>query len=135
MAEPLIISGLKKKQEELRRRMAEIEKQFQACRKDLLTISEALRVFGEPQSYAKPERLFGRGERARIIFNALRTSPEGLDTKEIAAILVKEKGLVLNEAELRDLERHTGIRMHNFVSRRIVRKGEMRDGVRVWRIV
>jgi hypothetical protein len=134
MAEPIVISGLKKKQEELRRRMADLEKQFQACRKDLLTISEALRVFGEPQSYAKPERRFGRGERARIIFDALRTAPEGLDTKELAAILVKEKGLVFNEAEIRDFERHTGIGMHNFTSREIVQKGEMRDGIRVWRL-
>jgi hypothetical protein len=47
---------------------------------------------------------------------------------------VKEKGLVLNEAELRDFERHTGIGMHNFVSRGLVQKGELRNGVRVWRI-
>jgi hypothetical protein len=134
MAEPIIIRGLKKKQEESRRRIADLEKQLQAARKDFLTISEALRVFGEPQSYAKLERRFGRGERARIIFDALRTAPEGLDTKETAALLVKEKGLVLNEAELRHLERHTGIGMHNFVSHRIVRKGELRPGVRVWRL-
>jgi hypothetical protein len=57
-----------------------------------------------------------------------------LDTKEISALLVKEKGLVLNEAELRDLERHTGIGMHNFVSRGIVKKGEMREDIRVWRL-
>ena len=37
MAEPIVISRLKKKQEELRRRMADLEKQFQAFRKDLLT--------------------------------------------------------------------------------------------------
>jgi hypothetical protein len=134
MAEPLVISGLKSKQEEIRKRIVDLEKQLQAARKDFYTISDALRVFGDSQSYAKPERLFGRGERARIIFDALRASPAGLDTKEIAAILVKEKGLVLNEAELRDFERHTGIGMHNFVSRGHVQKGELRDGVRVWRL-
>jgi hypothetical protein len=133
MAEPIVISSLKAKREEIRGRIADLEKQLQAARKDFYTISDALRVFGERQSYAKPDRLFGRGERARIIFDALRTSPEGLDTKELAAILAREKNLVLNDAELRDFERHTGIGMHNFVSRGIVRKGEMRDGVRVWR--
>jgi hypothetical protein len=134
MAEPIVISGLKKKQEEIRRQIADLEKKLQAVRKDFLAISEALRVFGDAQSRAKPEKLFGRGERARIIFNALRTSPEGLDTKEIAAIVAKEKCLVLNESELRDLERHVGISMHNFTVRGIVRKGELRDGVRVWRL-
>jgi hypothetical protein len=134
MAEPLVISGLKSKQEEIRKRIADLEKQLQAARKDFYTISDALRVFGEPERYAKPQRLFGRGERARIIFDALLTSPDGLDTKEIAAVLVKEKGLVLNDAELRDFERHTGIGMHNFVVRGRIQKGEMRDGVRVWRL-
>jgi hypothetical protein len=117
MAEPIVISGLKSKQEEIRKRIAELEKQLQAARKDFLAISEALRVFGDAHSRARPEKLFGRGERARIIFGALRTSPDGLDTKEIAAIVAKEKCLVLNDSELRDLERHVGISMHKFVSR------------------
>jgi hypothetical protein len=56
MAELIIISGLKSKQEEIRKRIADLEKQLQAARKDFLTISDALRVFGEPQSYAKTER-------------------------------------------------------------------------------
>lgn len=45
---------------------------------------------------------------------------------------MKLKGLILNEAELRDFERHVEANLHIFVSRGFIRKGEMRNGVRVW---
>ena len=48
------------------------------------------------------------------------------------AAIMKLKGLILNEAELRDFERHVEANLHIFVSRGFIRKGEMRNGVRVW---
>ena len=103
MANSHIISGLKAKQEQIRREIRDLEKKLQASRKDLATITDALRVFGEAQSKAKPEKLFGRGERYRISLDALREAPDGLDTKEITAAIAKAKGLSLNDAELRDM--------------------------------
>ena len=69
MAESHVVSGLRAKREEIQKRIAVLEKQLQACRKDFLAISEALRVFGEAQGHAKPDRLFGRGERATGVFS------------------------------------------------------------------
>ncbi len=134
MADSHIISGLKAKQEQIRREIRDLEKKLQASRKDLATITDALRVFGEAQSKAKPEKLFGRGERSRISLDALREAPDGLDTKEITAAIAKAKGLSLNDVELRDMERHVGISLHAFVARGLIRKDEMRDGVRVWKL-
>lgn len=134
MAESHVISALKSKQDEIRRRIADLEKQVKACRSDLATISEALRIFGEPDKYAKEDRLFDRGERARIIFDALREAPAGLDTKELAAIVMKAKGLDLDESEFSALRRHIGIGMQRFLAKGHVLQGEMRDGVRVWRL-
>lgn len=56
MAEPHVINALRAKQDEIRRRIADLEKQVTACRSDLATISEALRIFGEPkrESVAAP---------------------------------------------------------------------------------
>ena len=97
-------------------------------------ISDALRIFGEPNKYAKEDRLFDRGERARIIFDALREAPDGLDTKELAVIVMKAKRFDLDETELSDLRRLICIGMQRFLSKMRVKQGEMRDGVRMWRL-
>ena len=135
MADSHIISGLKAKQEEIRRRISELEKQIKACRSDLATISDALRIFGEPSKYAKEGRLFDRGERARIIFDALRQAPDGLDTKELAIVVMKAKGFALDERGLSDMRRLICIGMQRFRTKGRVQQGEMRDGVTVWRLV
>ena len=134
MAESHVVSGLKAKQDEIRRQIRDLEKKLKDCRADLHTISDALRIFGDPQKYAKEYRLFDRGERARIIFDALREAPSGLDTKELAVIVMKAKGLDLGETELSDLRRLICIGMQRFLSKGRVKQGEMRDGVRVWRL-
>jgi hypothetical protein len=112
------------------RRISELEKQIKACRSDLATISDALRIFGEPSKYAREDRLFDRGERARIIFDTLREAPDGLDTKELAVIVMKAKGLDLDETELSDLRRLICRGMQRFRTKGRVRQGEMRDGPR-----
>jgi uncharacterized coiled-coil DUF342 family protein len=49
-----VISGLKSKQHDIRMRISELENQIKACRCDLVSISEALRIFGDPDAYVKP---------------------------------------------------------------------------------
>ncbi|MGO9475832.1 MAG: hypothetical protein ACLPWS_20860 [Rhodomicrobium sp.] len=56
-----VISGLKAKQHDIRARKSELEGEIKACRCDLVSMSDALRIFGDPDAYAKPEALFGRG--------------------------------------------------------------------------
>ena len=71
MADSQYHKRIEGEEEEIRRRLLELEKQVKACRADLATISDALRIFREPEKYAKEDRLFDRGERARLIFDAL----------------------------------------------------------------
>ncbi len=134
MAESHVVSGLRAKQEEIRRRIFELEKQSRSCRADLHTISEALRIFGEPDKYAKEAPFLGGGDRTRIIFDALRESPNGLDTKELALIVMKAKRLDLEDAELAKLCRLIGITLHRLRAKGRVKQGEMRDGVRMWQV-
>ena len=135
MGEPHVISGLKAKQHEIRRRICELEDDIKACRRDLVSISEALRIFGDTEAYVKPEALFSRGDLARTIFDALRTSPDGLDAQALTGIVTKANNLDMNDAKLAPIVR---TRVNNALYR-YMHKGEVfnrkgRDGVRVWRL-
>ena len=79
-----VISGLKTKQWEIRRRISELEGEIKTCRLDLVSISESLRIFGDPEAYVKPEALFGRDD------HALRTSPDGLDLQALTGIVARQ---------------------------------------------
>jgi hypothetical protein len=135
MGEPHVISGLKAKQHEIRRRIWELENDIKACRVDLVSISEALRIFGDPEAYVKPEALFSRGDLARTIFGALRTSPDGLDVAALTGIVAKANNLDMNDAKLAPIVR---ARVNNALYR-YMNKGEVfnrkgKDGARVWRL-
>src|SRR5258706_8509170 len=97
MAESHVVSALKAKQHDIKRRILDLETEIKTCRSDLTAISETLRIFGEPQNYARAEQTFARGELSQIVFDALRASPEGLDTKELAAIAMRAKGFDLED--------------------------------------
>jgi hypothetical protein len=79
-----VISGLKAKQVDIRRRISDLENEIKACRGDLVAISESLRIFGDPDAYAKPQAMFGRGDLSRTIFRALRNAQDGLDALTLA---------------------------------------------------
>jgi len=63
MAEPPVVSGLRAKQDEIRRRIRSLLMQLKACRADFAAMDRALYIFGEPAKYPKRPRLFGRGAR------------------------------------------------------------------------
>jgi hypothetical protein len=77
MAEPHVISGLKAKEEEIKKRISGLRKEIKAYQDDLDAIRKALRIFGETWR-AGGSRLFRRGEMNKIVLDALRTNPEGL---------------------------------------------------------
>jgi len=47
MAEPHVISGLKAKQEEIKKRISDLKKLVREAQQELSTISKTLRIFGE----------------------------------------------------------------------------------------
>jgi hypothetical protein len=135
MSESHVISGLKVKQYEIRRRISELEDEIKVCRTDLVSISETLRIFGDPDAYVKPEALFSRGDLARTIFDALRGSLEGLDLHQLTEIVAKANNLDMDDAKLAPIVR---TRVNNALYR-YMNKGEVfnrkgRDGNRVWRL-
>ncbi len=135
MTEPHVVSGLKAKQHEIRKRIWDLENDIKACRCDLVSISDALRIFGDPEAYVKPEALFGRGDLARTIFGALRDAPDGLDVYGLTEIVAKANNIDMTDAQLAQMVRN---RVHNAMYR-YMHKGQVlnrkaRDGTRVWRI-
>ncbi len=130
-----VISGLKAKQHAIRMRISELEGEIKSCRVDLVSISETLRIFGDPDAYAKPEALFGRGDLARTIFGALRDAPDGLDVYMLTEIVAKANNFDMADPQLAQMVR---TRVHNAVYR-YMHKGQVinrkaKDGTRVWRI-
>jgi hypothetical protein len=135
MGEPHVISGLKAKQHEIRMRISELEGQIKTCRCDLVSISEALRIFGDTEAYVKPEALFGRGDLARTIFDALRTSPDGLDVSALSDIVAKANNLDLEDAVLAQTVRtRVTNALYRYMNRNEVFNRKGKSGVRVWRI-
>jgi hypothetical protein len=135
MSESHVISGLKAKQHEIRRRILELEDEIKVCRCDLVSISEALRIFGDPDAYVKPEALFIRGDLARTIFDALRGSLEGLDLHALVDIVAKANNLDMDDAKLAPIVK---TRVNNALYR-YMNKGEVINrkgphGTRIWRI-
>jgi len=135
MTETHVVSGLKAKQHEIRRRISELEDEIKVCRTDLVSISETLRIFGDPDAYVKPEALFSRGDLARTIFDALRGSPDGQDLHQLTDIVAKANSLDMEDIQLAQTIR---TRVNNALYR-YMRKGEVinrkgRDGIRMWRL-
>ena len=132
---PHVISGLKAKQHDIRRRITELEGEIKACRLDLVSISETLRIFGDPEAYVKPEAMFGRGDLARTIFGALRDAPDGLDLKALADIVAKANGFDLEDAQLAITVRNrVNNAMYRYLNKGEVINRKKRDGSRIWRI-
>ncbi len=135
MGEPDVISGLKAKQQEIRRRISELEDDIKVCRADLVSISETLRIFGDPDAYVKPEALFSRGDLARTIFDALRGSPNGLDFPALTGIVAKANNLDMNDAKLAQTVRtRVNNALYRYMHRNEVFNRKGRDGLRVWRL-
>ncbi|MGA9268573.1 MAG: hypothetical protein WBV79_19275, partial [Rhodomicrobium sp.] len=81
MAEPHVISALKAKQEEIKKRISALKKEIKAQRNELETVTKVMRMF-EATPRAEGNRLFKRGTVSRLIFDALRANPEGLGTHQ-----------------------------------------------------
>lgn len=133
MAEPHVISGLKAKQEEIKKRITDLKKQVRESQLELSTISKTLRIFGEnPRTGGN--KLFPRGELPRIIFDPLRQAGRGLDIEEIAGAVMKAEGIEADDPEtVATVQQRCTMAMYRYYDRRQVVK-ERRGTVRVWRL-
>ena len=70
---------------------------------------------------------------SKIIFDALRTGPGGLDVDQLAAIVIDHEGFVPKEQEtLSTVRQRCMMAMYRYYGMGKIAK-ERRDGVRVWR--
>ncbi len=106
MAEPLIITMLRSKRDEIENAVVAYEKRLIEARTNLAHVAATLRMFeltDDPASlpaYVDVGRLFKRGEVVSICFAAL--AQEGpLDTRELGLRVVRAKGLDESDGVLR----------------------------------
>ena len=130
MSEPHVISALKAKQDEIKKRISALKKEIKAQRNELETVTKVMRMF-EATPRTEGNRLFKRGTVSRLIFDALRANPEGLDTHQLAAFIIKEEGFDPDMAAT--IRQRCMMAMYRFIDRGQVVK-EMRGPVRVWRL-
>jgi len=133
MADSHVVSGLKAKQEEIRKHIADLKKQIRLAQQELSTVSKTLRIFGEnPRTGG--DRLFRRGELPRIIFDALRVAPAGLDVDQLAAAVMKAEGIEADDPEtLATVRQRCMMAMYRYYAKGRVVK-ERKGSVRVWRL-
>src|ERR1700733_9177166 len=92
MAEPHVISALRKKRAELAGEVVTAQLRLGKLRDDLDAVDRTLRVF-DPRQHPekirpivkrKGDRMFGYGECTRAILNALRDAPEPMTAPDLA---------------------------------------------------
>jgi hypothetical protein len=99
MAESHVISGLKAKQEEIKKRISKLKKEIKENQEDLAAVSKTLLIFGE-KPRAGWNRFFRRGEVPKTVFGILRTASEALDIDQIATAVMEEHGFDSGDPEL-----------------------------------
>jgi hypothetical protein len=138
MATSIVISQLKQKRDEIQRAIYELEIKLRDARTDIATVNAALRIFGEdagePREYSNRVKLFANREMARIIYDALRDAPEGLDTVETAEIVMRSKGFdTADKTTFAKVKHSVCNAMLRAAREGKVAEGGVRNGIRVWR--
>ena len=81
------------------------------------------------------DRLFRRGDLPRIVFDALRENPEGLNVDQLAAIAMQDEGIDESDPELTaTVRQRCMMAMYRYLDKGVIVK-ERRGSVRVWRLV
>ena len=117
MAEPLMVGGLKEKRAELSGIIADLEKQINQHRADLVHVDAVLRLFAPditPEAFAPktPRRRnerrnewFPPGELSRMVLDVLRRAPAPLSIKDITVQVMLRRGLDPHDARTAELLR------------------------------
>lgn len=138
MADPQILSTLRRKRDEIAGIIAAYEKKIEEANRDLTAVNATLRLFemnGEPQqfpAYVDLGRLWKRGEIVAVCRQAL--SKEGpLDTRELALRVISAKGLDEADGVLRKTLAFRIVQALSIAAKRgKIGDGGRRGGIRVW---
>jgi hypothetical protein len=141
MAEPLSISILTRKRDEIRDTIAAYETRLRQAQADLAHVNAALRLFaatGEPMdfpAYVDLNRVLRRGETTKLCFEALAADGP-MDTRQLTERVMKAKGLDFGD---KVLAQAISLRVVQTLRVRAIRKGDVcgatrRRGVCVWQL-
>lgn len=141
MAESLLIAALQTKAQELQRQVVTYEDALEKVRHDLAIIAGPIRICerGEnvPEHFAPHLSLrnfFSRGEMLALSLKALEDAPEGLSNRDLAVILLRDKGFDHNDPVLRRTLTHKlAADLGKQARRGKVAKAGMREGSAVYR--
>jgi len=138
MADPQILTTLRRKRDEIESAIASYEARIAAAKRDLTAVNATLHLFelnGEPQQfplYVDIGRLWKRGEVVQVCRAALAL--EGpLDTRELALRVIRAKGLDQTDPEMRKAVAFRIVQALLIAKRRgTIASDGKRKGVRVW---
>jgi hypothetical protein len=139
MAEPHIISTLRRKRDDIQAVIESYETKIKGAKHDLAAVNATLRLFelnGETlqfPAYVDLGRLWKRGEITAVCREAL--AAEGpLDTRELALRVVRAKGLDETDKVMRQTVAFRIVQALSIAAKRgAVGNDGKRKGVRIWR--
>lgn len=141
MAEPHIVSTLRRKVAELQDAIAYYEGKAEEARTDLAHVSATLRLYEvdgktlQFPAHASISRLFKRGELVSLARKALAVSGQSMTTRELAAFVVAERGYDTADKRLASAIAYRLVQALNLAHKRgTVGSAGKRGNVRVWRV-
>ncbi|MGO8739384.1 hypothetical protein [Rhodoblastus sp.] len=139
MADPHVISALRDKQRAIQGAIISYERALDEARRDLANVNAVLAMYGREtdpegwQAHMSVAKVFARGEVFAICKKALDDAPDGLDTRQLAVILLQAKGLDENDRIMRRNVAYNIVQiMGNRLKRGSITSKGKRNGVRVW---
>lgn len=138
---PQIVTTLGAKIAEVERWIADTEAKLYNARQDLAHLQATLQLFRRGEDMPHPvymglSRIFRRGEITSLGLEALRSAPDGLDTRELATAIMRAKGLDVDERVFRISLTQSVVTLFGRLERkRVVACVERQRGVNVWRVV
>jgi hypothetical protein len=141
MADPQIVNTLRTKRNDIERAIVAYEAKIEAARIDLMHVNAVLHLYEhgrEPTQFPVHmgvARLFKRGELVALCLEALRGSPAGLDTRELAQHVMRAKGLDGADRVLRNTIAYSIMNaMRRQWKLNKTTSPEKRRGVRLWNL-
>ena len=113
MAEPLMVGGLKEKRAELSGIIADLEKQINQHRANLVHVDAVLRLFAPdiapetiaPKAPRRRNEWFPPGELSRMVLDVLRRAPAPLSIRDITVEVMRRRGLDPHDVRTAELLR------------------------------
>lgn len=139
MEQPQVINTLNVKRKEIEAHIGSLEQDLQQARRDLSALIAAIQVFSaegvKVTAYMNLARLFPRNTLPVLCRAAFDKATEPISTKDIAAYVILDKGLDLNDRYLRKAISLKVIHLLRRweLERRIVRFGKQGTAV-VWQL-